>query len=86
MYFFKLLFCLGIQSEVELPDHMETLFFEKPPYYFPYWLYQFTNNAIPTNNIGGLPFLHTLSSIVNDGHSDQCEVNSNFRREMQRPY
>ena len=30
---------------------------------------------IPTNSIGGYPFLHTFScTIFNDGHSDQCEV------------
>jgi len=34
---------------------------------------------IPTNNVRGFPFLHTLSSIYccrlfDDGHSDWCEV------------
>ena len=34
---------------------------------------------IPTNNVGGFPFLHTLSSICyllifNGDHSDWCEV------------
>ena len=33
---------------------------------------------IPTNTVGGFPFLHTLSSIcylwTYDGHSDWCEV------------
>ena len=33
---------------------------------------------VPTNNVGGFPFLHTLSSIIcrlfGDGHSDEDEV------------
>ena len=34
---------------------------------------------IPTNNVGGLPFLHTLSAftvcrLFDDGHSDPWEV------------
>ena len=34
---------------------------------------------IPTNSVGGFPFLHTLSAfaigrLFNDGHSDGCEV------------
>ena len=29
---------------------------------------------IPTNSVGGLPFLHTLSRLFNDGHSGQWEV------------
>ena len=36
-------------------------------------------NYLPTNSVGGLPFLHTLFSIIvcrlfNDGHSDQCDM------------
>lgn len=71
MYFSNYLF-VWVYNQVELLDHMATLFL-RSLHYCPYWLYQFTNNAIPTN-IGGLPFHpHSLSSIVNDGHSDQYE-------------
>ena len=39
---------------------------------------------IPTNSVGGFPFLHTPSSafiicqLFDDGHSDLCEVDSSF--------
>ena len=29
---------------------------------------------IPSSSVGGFSFLHSLSSIFSDSHSDQCEV------------
>ena len=29
---------------------------------------------VPSSSVGGFSFLHSLSSIFSDGHSDQCEV------------
>ena len=42
-------------------------------------LYSGCTTNIPTNSVGGFPFLHTLFTFVihilfNDGHSDWCEV------------
>ena len=62
MYFFELLFCLDMCLGVGLLDHMAILFLVSEgtsihvsivvvPIY------------IPTNNVGGFPYLHTLSSI-----------------------
>ena len=36
-------------------------------------------NCIPTNSVGGLPFLHTspaftVCRLFDDGHSDQCDM------------
>ena len=51
-------------------------FFEELPYYFPYWLHQFT--FPPT--VGGGSLFSTLSPAfiicrhLNDGHSDWCEL------------
>ena len=54
---------------------LQLQFSEEPPYCSPQRLCQ----LVCTNSAGGLPFLHTFSSIVicklfNDGHSDQCEM------------
>ena len=63
MYLFELDFCLDICRGVGLLDHMVVLFLA-----FRGTSIVFSTVAaptyIPTNRVGGFPFLHTLSSIL----------------------
>ena len=62
MHLFKLEFCLDICPGVGLLDHMATLFLI-------FWGSSRVSSIealpihVPTNSVGGFPFLHTLSSI-----------------------
>ena len=59
MYLFELWCSLDICPGEGLLDHMATFFFKETSTVFSIMV---VPNYIPTNSIGGLPFLHTLSS------------------------
>ena len=76
IYFFKLQFFLDICAGVGLLDHKVILF---SVFWGTYTLFCIVAapTYISTNSVGKFPFLHTLSSmcrLLNDGHSDWCEV------------
>ena len=59
MYLFELQFCPGISPDVEMLDHMVILFLfseESPHFYI-----VAASTYIPTNSVGGLPFLSFAS-------------------------
>ena len=71
-------FSLGICPGVGLQGHRVALFFS-----FPRNFHNVLHNGvpiyIPTNSVGGFPFLHTLSLSIacgffDGGYSDWCEV------------
>ena len=79
MYLCTLVFACGaIYPGVELLDHMVVLFlvFEKLPYCFSQWLYQF---KFPPNEYKGSHFsVFSLISVIfvllDDNHYDGCEL------------
>ena len=78
MYLFQWKFYLDIGPGVGLLDHMLVLYlvFWGAPVLFSIVLVPI---YIPTNSVGGFPFsipspVFVICSLVNDGHSDWCEV------------
>jgi len=75
MYLLELWFSLDICPGVGFLDHMVAVFlvFKGTSIFFSIVALPV---YIPTNSVGGFPFLHILSRIYyfDDGHSDWCEV------------
>ena len=82
MCLFALMFLVWgvIYPGVEFLDHMVVLsllvFFEKPPFCFPQWLYQFT--LVPTMSEGSLSSTSlptfVICVLIDDDYPDGCVV------------
>ena len=82
------LFLLNIFLEVELQDHIGTLyliFFKYPQYCFPQWLYQFAITPTVLRVLFSLNLCQHLLSLSDDGHSNRCEMMSHCSFDLHFP-